>query len=46
MDISMKILFLESRLHRLSTRKTQDNTNIRRKIICQINKLKKRAAGL
>ena len=41
MDISMKILFLESRLHRLSTRKTQDNTNIRRKIIRQINKLKK-----
>lgn len=47
MDISMKILFLESRPHRLSTRrKTQDNTNIRRKIIRQINKLKKRTAGL
>ena len=42
MDISIRIAFLESRLHRLSTRKGRDNAGVCRKISREIRNLKKK----
>ena len=42
MDISIRIAFLESRLHRLSTRKSRDNAWVCRKISREIRNLRNR----
>lgn len=42
MNISTRIAFLESRLHRLSQRKNRDNAGVRRKINREISNLKKK----
>ncbi len=42
MDISTRISFLESRLHRLSTRKGRENAGACRKINREIRNLKRK----